>query len=339
MIYVIGIIVLYFLGKGTLGALYKQDSVTDMGMTDIMLTGGIVVIGLAEAAHLGAIVLGRSFSDCVFLFLVGLAALLLGVAVLLIVRFSKKKMPGIKKPYSKEETVFVMVWLGIVLVQLLLIADSGKVYLTGDMTAETVNTMLTTNTMYQINPMTGQQYVQGIPMRLKTLCLPTLYAILCNLFRCDATELVWHVIPVFTLLGCYLAFYNVAESLFGNDRKKRSVFMIVVSLLLWVGDYAYGMDGFGLQYAGFRGVSIRMLILLPYTISMVLRKKWQSVCLCVLAEACIVWTMYGLGMCLLVAAGLLFAEVVCTRWKKKFRVPECALWQPPVSGNTEEVDQ
>lgn len=232
-----------------------------------------------------------------------------------------------------------MVWLGMALIQLLLIADSGKVYLTGDMTAETVNTMLTTNTMYQINPMTGQQYVQGIPMRLKMLCLTTLYAILCNLFRCDATELVWHVIPVFTLLGCYLAFYNVAESLFGKDRKKRSVFMIVVALLLWVGDYAYGMDGFGLQYAGFRGVSIRMLILLPYTVSMVLRKKWQSVCLCVLAEACIVWTTYGLGMCLLVAAGLLFAEVVCARRKKKFRVPECALWQPSVSGNTEEVDQ
>lgn len=68
MIYVIGIIVLYFLGKGTLGALYKKDSVKDMGMTDIMLTGGIVVIGLAEAAHLGAVVLGRSFLIVFFCF-------------------------------------------------------------------------------------------------------------------------------------------------------------------------------------------------------------------------------------------------------------------------------
>lgn len=339
MIYIFGIIIAYLLGKGTLGALYKTDSAKDMGITDSMLTGGIVVIGLAEAAHLGAVVLGRSFSDCVFVFLAGLVVALAGVAVLLIIRFSKNKLHEIKKPYSKEETVFAAVWLGMVLIQLLLTADSGKVYLTGDMTVETVNTMLTTDTVYQINPMTGQSYVQGIPMRLKMLCLPTLYAILCDIFQYDALELVWHVIPVFTLLGCYLAFYNVAKVLFNGDRKKKSVFMIVVALLLWVGNYMYGMDGFGLRYAGFRGVSIRMLILIPYTISMVLRKKGKMVCLCVLAEACIVWTTYGLGMCLLVAAGLVFVEVVCTLWKKKFRNPEHALPQPATSRNAEEVDQ
>lgn len=339
MIYIIGIIVLYFLGKGTLGALYKKDSVKDMGITDTMLTGGIVVIGLAEAAHLGAVVLGRSFSDCVFLFLAGLTAMLFGVAVLLIIRFAKHKTHEIRKTVSKEETVYAIVWCGMVLIQLLLLTDSGKVYLTGDMTVETVNTMLTTDTVYQINPMTGQQYAQGIPMRLKMLCLPTLYAILCDVFRYDATELVWRVIPVFTLLGCYLAFYNVAESLFDKDRKKRSVFMIVVALLLWMGDYMYGVDGFGLQYAGFRGVSIRMLILLPYTISMALRKKWKSVCLCVLAEACIVWTTYGLGMCLLTAGGLLLAEILCNGWEKKFRTPKHTSSEQAASKNAEEVDQ
>lgn len=308
MIYIIGVIVLYFLGKGTLGALYRKDSVKDMGMTDTMLTGAIVVIGLAEAAHIGAVVLGRSFSDCVFLFLAGLAAALLGAAVLLILNYSKNKISEIKKPYSKEETIFVLIWCGMVLIQLLLITESGRIYLTGDMTVETVNTMLATDTIYQMNPLTGQNYVQGIPMRLKMLCLPTLYAILCDVFRYDAMDLVWRVIPVFTLLGCYAAFYSVAKSLFEKDRKKISVFMIAVALLLWVGDYMYGMDGFGLQYAGFRGVSIRMLILLPYTISGVLRKKWVSVCLCILAEGCIVWTTYGLGMCLLTAVLMLFVS-------------------------------
>lgn len=339
MIYIIGFIVLYLLGKGALGALYKKDSLKDRGITDTMLTGGIIVIGLAEAAHLGAVVLGRSFSDCVFIFLAGVVTLLLGVAVLLIVRFLKNNVREVKKPFSKEEFILAMIWWGMALVQLFILGNSEGVYLTGDMTVETVNTMLATDTLYQINPMTGQNYVLGIPMRLKMLCLPTLYAILCDIFQYDAAKLVWGVVPVFTLLGCYAAFCNVAESLFVEDRKKRHIFMIVVALLLWVGNYMYGVDGFGLQYAGFRGTSIRMLILLPYTISMVLRKKWKSVCLCILAEACIVWTTYGLGMCLLTAGTLMAAEAVGTWHAKKSRGTEHIVSKHVVQKRTEEVDR
>lgn len=80
--------------------------------------------------------------------------------------------------------------------------------------------------------------------------------------------------------------------------------MVLVALLLWVGDYMYGMDGFGVQYAGFRGVSVRMAILLPYTFGLILRRKWKPVVLCILAEACIVWTLYGMGACLFVAVAM-----------------------------------
>jgi len=325
MIYVIGIIVLYLLGKGTLKALYRKDSAKDMGVAEAMLTGGIVVIGLAEAAHMGAVVMGRSFSDCVFLFLAGLLILLVGVAVLLLINFFKHKTGKMPKPISKEEKLFAAVWLAMVLIQLLLLAGSGKVYLTGDMTVETVNTMLTTDTIYQINPLTGQPYVQGVPMRIKILCLPTLYAVLCDVFKYSATELVWGMIPVFTLLGCYAAFYCVAKSLFPEESKKRSIFMTAVVLLLWMGDYLYGVDGFALQYAGFRGVSVRMLILLPFTISMVLRGKWKPAFLCVLAEGCIVWTTYGMGMCLLTIALMVLVKAVGLWWKKASQSAEVAV--------------
>lgn len=339
MIYVIGIIVLYLLGKGTLEAFYKKDSAKVVGMTDVMLTGGIVVIGLAEAAHLGAVVLGRSFSDCIFLFLAGLAALLLSLTVLLFVRIGKHKVHKAKKTLSKGEVILALVWCGMALFQLLLFIDRGYIYLVGDMTVETVNTMLATDTIYQVNPMTGQNYEQGVPMRLKILCLPTLYAILCDVFRYDSMELVWKVIPVFTLLGCYGAFYSLGKKFFPEDTQKRNVFMIAVALLLWVSDFMYGVDGFGLWYSGFQGVSIRMLILLPYTISMVLGAKWKSVCMCVLAEACIVWTTYGVGLCLLTAGVLSFVKSLSAWWGEKCQVAKTDLWERAASEKTEEVDR
>ena len=43
-----------------------------------------------------------------------------------------------------------------------------------------------------------------------------------------------------------------------------------------------------------------------------LRKKKLPVLLCIAAEACITWTLYGLGVCLLVAAGLMITDLLLT---------------------------
>lgn len=331
MIYLLCFLYTYLLGRGALRALYGKKPNQDSTFADSVLTGGMIVIGLAEAAHLGAVVLGQSFSACVRLFLVGVVVFLLAAIVLIGVERYRKKN---NKAYAKEaerlrvkkamtasrpdskEIILYLVFGAMVLIQILLLVSGQKRYLAGDMTVETVNTMLATDTIYQFNPMTGQPYTAGIPMRLKILCLPTLYAILCNLFDMSAIQVVWNVVPVLALLGSYLAFYTVAKALFPAGNKKRGVFMILVALILWVGTNMYGMDGFGVQYAGFRGVSVRAAILLPYTIGLILRKKWKLVLLCIFAEACIVWTLYGMGACLLVTAGMIAIGIIQKRFLK-----------------------
>lgn len=325
MIYLLCYFCPYLLGRGALRALYGKKATWDTGFADSMLTGGMVVIGLAEAAHMGAVVLGQSFSDCVRLFLVGMLLLLIAAIVLIVIESRRKKTD---KLWAKEaerqrirnamtaasnqtgERVLFLIFGIMVLIQILLMVSGRKIYLEGDMTVETVNSMLSTNTIYQINPMTGQPYTTGIPLRLKILCLPTLYGILCHFSGLDAIQVVWSLVPVLTLLGSYMAFYTVTKALFPSEGRKRAVFMVLVALLLWVGDYMYGMDGFAVQYAGFRGVSIRTAILLPYTFGLILRKKWKLVILCILAEACIVWTLYGMGACLLVTAGMVITGVI-----------------------------
>lgn len=155
--------------------------------------------------------------------------------------------------------------------------------------------------------MTGHPFTAGMPARLKILCLPTLYGIFCKFSGLWPDVVVTAAVPVMTFVGSYAAFYCVGISLFPNNRKGVSCFLITIVILNWVGSYMYGMDGFNLLYCGYRGVTIRNLVLIPYLISLCLRKKCKPVILCVLAEACIVWTLYGLGVCVLTAVGMYLA--------------------------------
>lgn len=46
-------------------------------------------------------------------------------------------------------------------------------------------------------------------------------------------------------------------------------------------------------------MTIRAAVLLPYLFSCLLERKYLGAVLCILAEACMVWTVYGAGVCLL----------------------------------------
>ena len=71
-----------------------------------------------------------------------------------------------------------------------------------------------------------------------------------------------------------------------------------------------GVDGFDLFYGGFRGVTIRAVVLLPYLLSCLIERNYFGAVLCILAEACMVWTLYGAGVCLLITVGWLVLRVL-----------------------------
>lgn len=320
----------FALGKGALRILYGNQPTQDMGPADCMLTGGMIVIGLAEAAHLGACLLGRSFSDCVILFVMALGVCLVVSTIICFVSRKTRKDNRLQQRKAERERVkrillagntekqqlVYVVFVVIVAIQLVLVAAVQNVYFDGDMTLETVNSFLATDAVYQVNPMTGELYTLGIPFRLKILCLPTFYGILCRSFGLSAEAVVLGIVPPFVLLGSYLAYGIVAKRLFPKDKVKRGVFLVLIAILLGVGNYMPGMDGFGVMHSGFRGVTIRAAILLPYTFGLMLRKKYKLVVLCVLAEACIVWTFYGMGACVAVAVGMLCVEFAM-KWLAK----------------------
>lgn len=284
-------------------------------MADYLITGWLVTIGLAEGAHLAAVFFGCSVSKVTELWLIAMVA----VAVLCggigwLADKTSRKAVGTKhigrKQKKRELTpkqfglllafVLPFIW------QIVTIVSYESAYRAGDMTVETVESFLQTDVVYGVNPLTGRGYTAGIPFRIKILGLPTLYSALCSAFQIEGVELVWKYIPLLTLLLSYSAYWLIGSILFDkeSERDKRMMFMALVSLLFCVGDYGYGMDGFGILHCGYQGVVIRNMVLVPYAFALTLRRKWLLTGLVVLAEACITWTFYGLGASLFVLAGM-----------------------------------
>ncbi len=303
-------------GRGVLAILYRKQA-RKFYIAEGLIVGWLVVIGLAQVAHLAAVFLGWSLRKVTVLFaacciVVALTGVLIGLA-------GAKAGKGVDERPHKSLTMrsygLITVWILLSVWQVMTIVSQESVYRVGDMTVETVESFLQTDGIYTVNPLTGRGYEAGIPFRIKILGLPTLYAMLCNLFGIATTELVWRMIPVMVLLLSYCAFWVLGKVLFDSDKEgeKRLLFMVFTALLFCVGDYAFGMDGFGLLHCGYRAVTIRNLVLIPYAFFLGLRKKWRVALPVVLAEACIAWTFYGMGMSLVVLAGM----AVISRLQKK----------------------
>lgn len=287
-------------------------------MTDWVIRCLIFCIGAAQAVHMLCLFGGIALGTCGRFYMV-LLGLCLGLTVCL--ALLEKKF---RKPLEERELpdggrpVALLLAFGVTVgLQLLFILLGSNHYLEGDMMVETVASFLQTDGIYRVNPMTGMEYTAGVPMRIKILSLPTLYAMLCRNIGCSPTLFVWWLVPVAVCILCYCAFGSLSRALFPDRPAGRAFFLLVVALVLWTGSYRFGMDGFGLLFCGWRAVTIRNLILIPYTLSLCLRRRFAEVVLCILAEACICWTLYGMGMCLAMLVLYLGVDVVGRRMERR----------------------
>lgn len=309
------LLVPWVIGNGILRILYRKTNRKEFSACDTLLTGLIGVIGATEMTHLSAVFLHFSLTRCVLIF-GGFIAIMTFVSLSACIFDCFRKGREPQKKALEKPSLLILLAVALLLSQIAYILLSGNVYLSRDMTLETVVSFLNTDGAYQVNPLTGADYEGGIPLRLEILCLPTLYSVLCRLFFLEPRTVVWLAMPCVMLVYCYGAFRCVGRSLFPDSAKRQDCFLASVAMLLWVGSYAFGMDGFGVVYSGWRGVTIRNAVLIPYLISLCIRRKWKLAALCIVAEACVVWTLYGVGACLLIAVVLAICELVWRRADK-----------------------
>ena len=280
-------------------------------ISDILIGGSLIIIGLTEVAHLAGCLLGWSFLSVTDLLLAETVLFVLTVLLVSLIGRKKKAKTvngAAQSGSGKNEVNAGMQWIltgalaFLILIQMLRILSGDRAWLEGDMTLETVNTFLAENAVYSVNPLTGTAYTAGMSFRLKILCLPTLYGTISRWSGMAPTDVVYRLIPCLTLGLGYFAYGKLGNAFFEGNPIKMRTFLLMVGILFSTGAYMPGVDGFDVFYGGFRGVTIRAIVLVPYLIACLMEKKYFGAVLCILAEACIAWTLYGAGVCLLITA-------------------------------------
>lgn len=295
----------WLLGAG-IQIVSRQKGPGVIHMTDAWIMGGMCCVGVAQALHLLGTFGHMSLSRLTLLWHVGIVVLCILASIPVAMTWRRHRERFRLLPQNGGSFVLPGIFLLMVLLQVVYVYCMPAIIAPGDIMTETLRSFQAADGIYQVNPLTGQAYTQGMSMRYRILGLPTLYTFLSVSFSVDSGLLVQNLIPVVVIAGAYMAYYRLARLLFGDDLKKKYLLLFLVSLVFWCGEGSVWLDGYAALHGAWLGTSIRNLILLPYALSLGLerdpRRTWPGMVLCVLTEACVCRTFYGLGLCLFLLA-------------------------------------
>lgn len=290
---------------------------------DKIIEGSMIAVGIAEVAHLAALFLKQPFHVCATV----MAVLYLCAAVFAVlwclIKRKKQGKPQRENRFLKLMKVYPYLYLLIglfIVLQIIWYFWMHTPYLKTDITGEIVQTMLASDSIYTVNPMTGMSYKEGMPLRLQILALPTFYAAICRWTGIPVHLLVYSIIPSVTLLLSYCVYSRWAAYLFLQEGKKQAMFMLFTVMVYQFGCYAAAMDSFLLFFKGYGGAAYRAGVILPYALLCCLQGKWKSVVLCLLAEACVVWTLYGFGYTVLIVIVVLGMKLAASLFERRKKV-------------------
>lgn len=284
----------------------------------------ISILGAAEAINLLALAKHMQVDKASKLFLV--AFILVSVAFIVILTILvKKDFSSIKAQVndikSNKLSIFIYIcFIAMVIFQIIFHYHLCKPYIAGDITGETVTTFIRSNEFHTINPMTGLPYTEGIPNRLKILCIPSLYAFISSLTGINPYTLCYRLAPAFIVPVAYLVYSLYAKYLFGKDTLKKPAFMLIISFVLFLGFIGTITETRFLMTQAWSPEAIRNTIILPFIIISLFNKKWWDVVICILAEAVLCWTLYGLGYGVVLTALYLIVSFVYKTYRKKKEV-------------------
>lgn len=197
----------------------------------------------------------------------------------------------------------------------LFITLRGKIYLSGDQTVETVNSFLSSNEMYSVNPLTGLPYDGDHPSRLDYMFLPFFYALLCRTFDLSAMKLLYHIIPAVYAVCAFSLFVTVGDAFFFEragesdlsgvyPKTKVTLFYMICVFLLFCCGSAAGSISFNLFHSGFRSGSFLILLLVNYCLALCIKKRWAACLIPIVLEPLAASTKFGIGACFVMTASL-----------------------------------
>lgn len=291
-------------GLGTSIWINYKNIDKSVNLWECYLLGLIGCMGMFEIAHLAGVFLEIELSGCGTIVCIGLGAIAIVSAICVVV---KRPVPaGIK--LKKQNGIWIpgILFLLLMGMQIYYVLSVPMAFTSGDIMQETVCSFLSENKIYGVSPLTGNVY-GGAPLRYKILCLPTVYALLSRWGGVTPDIILDQMIPVLVICFAYMAYYLLSGSLLGedaDDAEKRLWFMVIVAAIFFLCEKNVCAEGYGILHASHMGTTMRNSVFVPLVLYAALKRKWVLVIGCVLAEACICWTFWGFGVCVVVAAGV-----------------------------------
>lgn len=180
---------------------------------------------------------------------------------------SKRKQVKIEK-LRKEERILLCCML-IVFILVVLKIFASKEGMRSDALLETVRTTLSTGTMFQYHPLTGQKLELGLITSKKIVTLPLYYAYLTKLTGMDPAVLLYDVLGVQTLVTVYFVSALLISRVCSQVKRKVFLFELFLGLLLLSGDYYKETLSYHLIYNGYLGMTISLGVILPYLLYLI----------------------------------------------------------------------
>lgn len=160
--------------------------------------------------------------------------------------------------YGRYRALVLWLFLGLAMV-----IATGTAGNRNDAMVETVQTTLMTDTMNEYHPFTRQPLVSGMILSKKLITLPFWYSALCVWTGMEATDVVWSLGSLITVLFSLLAFGELSGLLFFRDFRKSWLLIILMELMYLSGDYYVGAAGYRQLFYGYSGEVIVAAVTIP----------------------------------------------------------------------------
>lgn len=242
---------------------------------------------------------------------------LLGLIGILTVIFARDRLFYVSRERMRLNDGSIV--FGILLLVQLVAVFCAKKDVLNDTTAETIQTILYTNSVNEVNPVTGLEPVLPMSTLPSLTALPVFYASLVYVTGADVSFLLYRIVPMLVLLLSYTVYGLLGRALFDSDRK-RSYFLVLLSLLNIFGCFSDSLMPYQLLHRGFAGDTIAFAVIFPFMIYIAVTGGRRStaceilfLALSVIAACATAGVSLGIGLSTI--PGLLYVILLLWRWR------------------------
>lgn len=205
--------------------------------------------------------------------------------------FKGLRKDSIKKPIIFYAAVLLILLEMFMYVQYAHIDDDDAFYVA------TAVTTLEEDTMYTVNPYTGEAY-SSFPARYVLSPFPVYNAFMSKMTGMHPTVCAHNVLPVIFVLSAFFVSYLIGMKLFKQDMKKTGYFLVFCSLIQMYSAYTTHPQGMVYLVRLWQGKAVLASVLLPACFYMAMRLFWNKgkhcdwlICLLLMISCCMVSSM------------------------------------------------